>query len=220
MSALPQSNIEISTLGLAFAITQRKGERLHVLQVGACDGKVGDPLYHQIRRGSPIKATLVEPIPLNFEALKRSYEGISHVSFVNAAVGTANGNSTIYSVKNEGRWMGSVWAPQWASFSHDHLLKHGVAPNEIEAQSVRTITLESLMREAELDFVEFLMIDTEGFDGQVVSMALEMTTPPKFICFEHLHLKPEEMDPLYNRLLSMNYRWIHDRMNTVAIRVN
>ena len=220
MTALPQSNIEISALGLAFAITQKAGERLRVLQVGACDGKVGDPLYHQIRRGSPIKATLVEPIPLNFEALKKSYEGRPHVSFVNAAVGTANGSSTIYSVRNEGRWMGSVWAPQWASFSHDHLLKHGVAPNEIEEQPVRTLTLESLMKEEQMESVEFLMIDTEGFDGTVVSMALEMTNPPKFICFEHMHLKPEEIDPLYTHLFSMNYRWIHDRMNTIAIRVS
>jgi hypothetical protein len=71
MNSLPQSNIEITTLVLAFAITQKLGERLRVLQVGACDGKFGDPLYHQIRGGSPIKATLVEPIPLNFEALKK-----------------------------------------------------------------------------------------------------------------------------------------------------
>jgi hypothetical protein len=115
--------------------------------------------------------------------------------------------------------MGSVWAPQWASFFHNHLLKHGVEPNEIEAQPVWTMTLETLMREEKMDFVEFLMIDTEGFDGTVVSIALDMTNPPKFICFEHLHLKQEEINPLYSRLFSMNYRWIHDRMNTIAIRV-
>jgi FkbM family methyltransferase len=219
MNRLPHSNIEISALGLAFAITQKRGERLSVLQIGACDGTVGDPLYHQIRRGSPIKATLVEPIPTNFERLKKSYEGIPHVSLVNAAVGTVDGDATIYSVKDEGRWMGSKWAPQWASFSHEHLLKHGVYPTEIESQTVQTLTLETLIKGVKMDFVEFLMIDTEGFDGPVLSMALEMTHLPQFICFEHLHLKEEEVEALYNSLFSMNYRWIHDRMNTLAIKL-
>jgi len=219
MNNLPQSNIEISALGLAFALTQKKADRLTVLQIGACDGKVGDPLYHQLLNGAPIEATLVEPIPANFEALKKSYEGIPNVSLMRNAIASENGHAIIYSVKNEGRWAGSQWAPQWASFSFDHLLKHGVLPDEIEQQNVSTLTLESLIKESHMSLIEFLMVDTEGFDGTVVSMALIMEHPPKFICFEHLHLKDDEFIPLFQQLYASNYRWINDRMNTFAIKV-
>jgi len=219
ITSLPQNTIEISALGLAFAITQKSRERLSVLQIGACDGKVGDPLYHQLHRGAPINAILVEPIPANFEALKKSYSGLQNVSFLNIAIAHEDGRAVIYTVKNEGRWAGSEWAPQWASFQYDHLLKHGVLPNEIEEQTVQTCTLQTLMENSRINFIDFLMIDTEGFDAAVVTMALKFQQQPRFICFEHLHLRSDEFEPLFQKLHSNNYRWISDRMNTLAIKI-
>ena len=40
----------------------------------------------------------------------------------------------------------------------------------------------------------------------------------KIICFEYIHLEQRKKSIVFNRLFGMGYKWIHDSMNTLAIK--
>lgn len=218
LPSLPYPTLDICSIGLALASGIFKGEKLRLLQIGACDGSVGDPLLRYVKSGNPVDAILIEPIPTSFEALKKTYEGTDGVRFLNIAIGDCEGMSEIFIVKDEGRWKNSVWAPQWASFTREHLIRHGVEPHEITSIQVPTLPLGSLISKIGA-FPHFLMIDTEGYDATIVRMAISSETKPQFICFEHLHVGHEDLHRLCNELGLAGYAWLHDRMNTLAIKV-
>jgi hypothetical protein len=64
------------------------------------------------------------------------------------------------------------------------------------------------------------MVDTEVFDGKIVEMALSLETPPAAICFEHVHLSPNDRKSTYKSLNARGYSCLHDRMNSLAICEN
>ena len=215
---LPHATIDVCSVGLALASQGLEGQKLRLIQIGACDGSVGDPIMRYMESGKPVEAVLLEPIPSNFEALKKNYKGFSDVRLLNIAIGDSLGVSEIFMVKNEGRWKNSIWAPQWASFSRDHLIRHGVAQDEIVSIMVATMPLAGLISEVGF-FPHFLMIDTEGYDANIVRMAIGLSQQPRFICFEHLHINPGDLGGLYEELGLAGYGWLHDRMNSLAIKI-
>lgn len=211
---LPPANLELGALGLALAEQRRPALRL--LQVGACDGREGDPLHTRLLAGD-IRAVVVEPVPDSFDRLSRVYADSPNVKPLRAAVSKRDGVATIHRVRNEGRWKDSIHAPLWASFDPTHLVKLGVSHDEIEAVEVPALSLQTIVREQMEEEVDFLMVDTEGFDAEVVRMALELESPPLAICFEYVHLGDADRRSLFESLGRAGYRWAHDAMNTLAL---
>jgi len=187
-----------------------------ILQIGAFDGVSNDPVSDFIRQGK-MRAILVEPVESNFQKLKKAYQGIDRVSFVQAAITHEDGNVTMYRVKEIGRWQNDKWVGQIASFDRDHLLKFGVRHDEVEEVTVTAISLSSLLNRFNLQSVGFLQVDTEGFDAEVVSMSLKLPVPPSFINFEHSHLNTKKAVCLVRELEHIGYSWIHSSYDTLAI---
>lgn len=210
------ASLEGIKLALAYYSKAKPGFSL--VQVGACDGVAGDPVFEFINR-EPIHAILVEPIESSFLKLKKSYADLPNVECLQAAIAEEDGVSTIYKVKESGRWADSEWAPQWASFNRQHLIKQGVKSDEIEEVTVPCMTLGSLMAKFNLDQIDFLQVDTEGYDAVVVEMALNLSIVPGFINFENLHVKqkPKISERLFCKLSEAGYTWIHDEYNTLAV---
>lgn len=216
---LPAANcVTLAALGLVHQLNE-SGENTFVLQIGACDGKEDDPIHKYLIDGN-VQAVLVEPMPHAFRKLQQTYGHLDNVRLVQSAIGRHDGESTIYSVKMEGRWATSSFAPMLSSFDRNHLLKHKILENEIEATNVRTMTLGSLFKSYSIDRVNFMMIDTEGFDAEVVGMLLAEGLFPDKVCFEHIHLDQESIDNLFVKLKTHGYSWVNDRQNTLAIKVS
>jgi len=209
-------NIEIVVK--LFSLAKKK---ITVLQIGACDGVTSDSIYSYIRAGD-IDAYLVEPSKTNFNKLAQFYTGISNATLINAAVADKDEKRTFYSIKDEGRWKDSGWARQLASFYKEHLLKHDILESEIQTEEVNCLTLQSITKNYEIKDLDILVIDTEGYDGEIVKMALEQKVLPNFIVFENAQLvqlySQAELDNLYGKLTDHGYVWVHDRINTMAIR--
>ena len=214
---LPAANcVTLAALGLAHQLSE-SGKNTFVLQIGACDGKEDDPIHKYLIDGN-VQAVLVEPMSHSFQKLQQTYGHLDNVQLVQCAIGRHNGESTIYSVKTEGRWEASSFAPMRSSFNREHLLKHKILENEIEAASVKTMTLGTLLKSYQIDRISFMMIDTEGFDAEVVQMLLAEGLFPDKLCFEHIHLDQESIDGLFTNLKKHGYTWVNDRQNTLAIR--
>ena len=54
------------------------------------------------------------------------------------------------------------------SFDKKHLLKHGVKKNDIIKEEVVTTSINSLIKKYNLDLIDLIFIDAEGYDADIV----------------------------------------------------
>lgn len=214
----PKATFDNVALVLEQFTTARPGAVF--VQVGANDGETSDSVNAFVKRGV-LRSILVEPVHENFVKLERFYADVPNVRLVEAAMDHKSGKASIYMVKDAGRWAGSVWATQLASFDREHLIRSGIMAEEIEERSVECLDFPALMRRCDVDRIDVLQIDVEGFDAEVVRMALALPEPPLCICFEFVqfvkHMDQEAINGFYAELASKGYTWSHDRINTMAI---
>lgn len=216
---LPKPTIDnVEIVACLLTLTDKE---ITLVQVGACDGVTSDSVYPYLKSGR-IRGYLIEPSTVNFEKLEVFYQGINNVTLIKAAIAERNENRLLYTIKDEGRWQNNGWARQLASFYKDHLLKHGIEESEIQVESTPCVTLKSVIENYGIDHLDILLIDTEGYDGEIVKMAMKDGIYPPFIVFENAQLvqnySQAQLDSLYNLLASCNYVWTHDRINTLAIQ--
>lgn len=90
--------------------------------------------------------------------------------------------------------------------------------NELDSIEVPGLTLSSLLENHQVKCLDYLIIDTEGYDGKIVEMALRLPRQPSGICFEHVHLSAQDRADVYRNLSESRYRCLHDKMNTLALK--
>ena len=184
-----------------------------VVQVGANDG--GDALGDLIRNRPDriAKALLIEPQRAAFDRLVRRMGGYGAVVCLNAAIDRQAGERTLYSTGQDSRERPGDGI---ASFERGHVeeeirrLTETSSNSEIvtliAAETVRTTTLEDAAEAAGIGKPNALMVDTEGFDAEIVRMALEAGWLPTVIQYEHKHLKPDDRRKLSKALRRRGYR--------------
>lgn len=185
------------------------------VQIGAFDGQTDDPVFEYVRAGK-MKCVLVEPIESPFQKLKKLYEATPHVDLVQAAIAGEDGEMLMYKVRKESE-NGRTDLGLLASLDKGHLLKHGFQESDIEQVRVPCMTLRSLLAKFGLAKIDILQIDTEGFDAEIVKMALALDTLPGCINFENTHLSKEAKAAVYESLTRKGYFYSHDRANTMAL---
>lgn len=208
----PPSKCEAVRLVLAWLFKSGNAENTVFLQIGACDGIGADPVHKFVRQGR-MRAYLVEPLPGTFRSLAKTYAHVDGVTCINCAVGTVDGEATMYTVKGASNYGAS-------SLSKDHVSKHigSHAGHEIEEVKVKVCSYKTLLIENSIDNVDYVQIDVEGIDDLLVLGILDSEGElPKFINFESVHLPRKRSDELFRRL-ARDFVWIHDEFNTLAIR--
>jgi FkbM family methyltransferase len=190
--------------------------RQTVIQIGACDGSAGDPLMDFLHTGK-LRGILVEPVPHSYEKLVTTYEGVPGVTTVQAAVSKQDGEGVMYCIRPTGKWADSEWAPQVASFDKRHILKLGISPNSIEKLQVPLISLESLIAKYSIVDIGLLQVDAEGYDSEIVRMALSLLRQPKALNFETTHIPHPVLMELFDLLQRNKYSLVYDADNALAI---
>jgi len=211
---LPPGTFESIQLVLTHYLTCRPGATF--VQIGACDGVSEDHVHDFVRKGV-FQALLVEPIPENFERLRKSYEGAKNVVTARVAIGDQDGEIDLFKVKEGSQSTDPYWARQLASFDRAHLMRHGVSSDDIEMVRVPCLTLSSLIKRHQFDKIDILQVDTEGLDAEIVEMALRLPVLPECINFENFHLNAGKTPELFSRLQAHGYRWTHTYWNTLAV---
>jgi FkbM family methyltransferase len=216
---LPKANVDnIEVVVRLLALANKK---ITLVQVGACDGVTSDSIFPYIKAGH-VRAYLIEPSSVNFSKLSEFYAGVDNAVLIRAAVADQNEMRPFYTIKNEGRWKDNGWARQLASFYKEHLLKHQILESEIAEEQVRCLTLATILAENQLADLDVLLVDTEGYDGEIVKMALGLQRLPTFIAFENANIvqnyPQQQLNELYALLEAKGYVWTHDRINTLAVR--
>ncbi len=214
----PFKNLEIDLLELAIKAHLHDGNPFFFVQIGANDGRIDDPIYKLISHYR-LKGLLVEPVPDFFESLVANYKDNSQLLFENSAIGNDNGTRSFFKLKNDNPFPPE--ARGLAGFDKEILLKHerflpGIS-QYIETISVKTITFQSLIDKYRLTHIDLLLIDTEGYDYEILKMASSTEIRPHIINFEFIHLTPSDYNQSLSLLAKNGYKFIHSKKDTLAI---
>ena len=215
------------TLGLGTRIESdflfdlaRRQNNVFVLQVGANDGVGGDPI-HQFVKSYKWKGLLLEPLPDIFEKLQGNYRNQKGIILHNAALAARDGAMTFYRIKP------GPDVPEWCdglgSFSRETILSHKhkfpTIENHVVAQTVEALSFKTLVEKFGICAIDVIVIDTEGYDYEVLKQIDFQRFRPELVIYEQIHLSDEVKKASIEMLNNAGYD-VHNsyNLNFVAVR--
>src|SRR5665213_151269 len=200
---------------LNLAIRSIQHEDFFFVQVGAHDGVSYDPIRPYILEYK-WRGILVEPQRRMFSSLQKNYKDNKHLILENCAIVNTDGPVNLYRPKQ--RATGRTAPATLASILPVQL------EGDLEEESVAGMTLSSLLQKHKVQRLDFLQVDAEGFDDQIVSQALGLPEMlrPRVMHFEIDWLAEKKIITLYKELTCHGYRIHHGKgypgNDTVAVR--
>jgi FkbM family methyltransferase len=189
------------------------------VQIGAHDGVRNDPLWETVTR-LRLRGLLVEPIPDLFAQLQDNYRDYPDLLFEQAAIAHRQGSVSLYRIAADAPL--PAWVQGLASLNKQHLsgTKFGIPDLErhIQAIEVPSMTFTQLLKKHGVSRVSLLQVDTEGFDTEIVNMALESGILPRVIHYEYIHTPPPKRAALKRLLAEKGYSYLDVGRDTVAVR--
>jgi hypothetical protein len=115
-----------------------------------------------------------------------------------------------------------AWVQGLASLDRRHLsgAKFGIRGLEEHVEEVRVpgITFENLLSKYGVGQVSLLQVDAEGFDCEIISMALRGGLRPAIINYEYVHCTPAQREMVKLQLADAEYDYLDYGRDTVALR--
>jgi FkbM family methyltransferase len=190
------------------------------IEIGSNDGDQHDHLrdFNQSRSGSGL---MVEPVPNVFERLLTHYGDADGVILENAAIADRDGELPFFhlgeAAPGERDSMPS-WYDAVGSFSRETILDHArhipdLADRIVETK-VPSLTLASLCRKHEVDSVDLILIDTEGYDYELIKTIDFEAQHPRLLIYEHFHLSPADRAEAQEMLASHGYQAMEEGFDT------
>lgn len=234
----PQSVPTSTTLEVALTVLLQQRRSVAIVQVGANDGRTGDPLYAFVMaHPNQTRCVLIEPQAQLIPMLSDAYAAHPDVTIVNKAVGPET-VLTLYGV-NPQAWpdLRVPYAKGWPVYraptgiaSADptrvkkwiHRYYEGDMPSEslLEKFIVPSQALPAMLDEAGWGStqVDLLQVDVEGFDDEVIYASDLPARRPALVHFEHAHLPTERRAAVWRYLAKEGYECVLLGRDTLAIR--
>lgn len=214
---------------LDIAIAARAADRkLSFVQVGANDGKQGDPIHsHVLAHGA--QALLIEPQPWLIEDLRNNYAAFTGDLMVeNIAIGPENGTLALHILKREfwddyitrvGRSPTPIFSPDREQVLQRIAPRLGLDRDEAESCldmiEVPMQPLSEVIARHGLDDPDVLQIDCEGWDVQVILSLGECR--PAIINFESFNLSDRDWKTFLHWSKQNGYGFIRGLQDTLAV---
>lgn len=185
-----------------------KGE-FFFAQVGANDGKSGDPFFYLVKY-LKWRGIMFEPVPYVFKKLKANYQDNKNILLENSALTTNDGNLLFYYLKKSNNPNLPEWYDQIGSFNLDVLKKHQESipdfDNLLTHSEVQTTDFNKIIKKYKLKNIDLIFIDTEGYDYEIIKMIPFDKITPSVILFEHKHLSQKDIKTALKQLTSLGYK--------------
>lgn len=204
---------------------QSDGE-IFFVQFGAYDGESFDPIFAQVK-ASGARGLLVEPQKRAYQQLVRNYGDDGRFTFVNAAISATSGRQILYRVDDEmvRRWPNFGACARFdrdslAAFMKQHFKRMGIDDDplsHIEAEEVEVVTTNELLERHAIRDIDLLVIDTEGYDYEILKMMDFSRWRPTLVVFENRILSLDEQEDAGRLLASHGYTWFTVGPNTCAM---
>ena len=207
--------ISLSERMLNILKANNQHKNIKFLQIGANDGVSFDCLYDYITKNK-WSGVAVEPLKEFYDKLCFNYSGFSNIQLVNLAIHPTEKSISLYKVNPVYYNSFENWVKGIASFDKEHLIKHGVHESKIINETVDCINLMNLVKEYNLYDVDYIQIDTEGFDAEILKMLDFSLLKPQMIKFEHIHLNEIELNKVISLLKRNKYKFRKDKQDFFA----
>jgi FkbM family methyltransferase len=176
------------------------------VQVGANDGKSGDPLYNLIQQGR-LQGLLVEPQESPFVALRKRYHAIAGLRFEQAAIVDQDGPVTMQTTEDR-TTLGTLLPDR-------NIMR---LRSEWKEVSVPGMTMRTLLDRHGITAFDVLQIDTEGYDYRVLKQVELSKNKVKVVNMEFYCLPVVERLAAMNQLDEAGFAWFFDGMDLLAVR--
>lgn len=188
-------------------LSSRRKQDVFVLQIGAMDGQLFDPM-HEFIIEHQWNGLLVEPIAEQFEKLQHTYRDQPQIRLANVAIAEKQGTATMHHLPSEVVVQQNI--PKWGygatSFYAD---RNALAFDEIKPHvqqiEVDTQTLTALLEEQQVNKIDILQIDTEGYDYHILKQLDFGRYHPLIINMEIVNLPKEESNAAKRLLDEQGY---------------
>lgn len=204
---------------IADILNDRLFNNAYFIEIGANDGVQNDLMYSSISRFN-LKGAVLEPVSYLFEILKDNYQGFSDIRILNYALGQANESRLLYRLKKTNDPLPPFYE-QLASFDLETILTHKKYITDIEkyiiTEKVKVITFSELMQKLSITKLDFLIIDTEGYDLEILKTIDLEKYLISTIVFEHKHLSLEDFSAAVDLFNANGYSLNSDRTDTIAL---
>jgi FkbM family methyltransferase len=203
------------------------------VQIGANDGKTNDPIYHYVTKYQ-LSGVVIEPQPDVFLLLQENYKRYPEVKCLNLAIAKETGSVSFYSVKefvrnkiNFSRLTGI------ASFDRNFIKQKfqskqvkGSVDKRLNADDciletkIRASSFAGLIKENKIEKIDFLQIDCEGYDYEILKTVDFNKFSPMIINFESQNLSDDDRKECEKMLEDLGYGWFRSGSDTCAYKVN
>lgn len=201
--------------------SKKKGKRkMKFIQVGANDGFTGDNIYWFIKYHQ-WSGILVEPIVYLFHKLKLTYRNFSQeLFFENVAIADSDEPKDFYYIDNfekDARY--PEWLRQLGSFNKQQVewVENGYPGLKLKTEKIKCTSLSNLVRKYNYFDLDFLYIDVEGYDFEIIKTIDFSILKPKLIYYEHRHLTPEDREASVKYLEGKSYNILKGEFDNLAI---
>lgn len=164
-----------------------------VVQIGTNNGN--DHVRDFCRRTRPAKVILVEPFSVHKESILRNYAGIDNVVIEMVAIthDDETRKTMYYATNDDPQHTGRESSYEITSMVRDHLVKHNVASDLLKTFEVDAIQLNKLFERHGLTSIDYLFLDIEGIDFEVLKTIDFKSCVIRNIQIEVLHLNRQEL---------------------------
>ncbi len=163
-----------------------------IVQLGTNTGD--DHVLQLCKRVNPDFVLLVEPFSVHNEIIRENYKDIKNYIIENIVISEKENEMVdFYWTEYDGKMKGPECSYMVSSLDPQHIIKHHYPPESVVSFKVKSITINTLFKQYNLKEIDYLFIDIEGADFNVLKMIDFDTYKIKNIQIENLHLNTTEL---------------------------
>ncbi|MFC6876102.1 FkbM family methyltransferase [Flavobacterium myungsuense] len=200
-------------------INFQKNEKFNFIQVGANDGVSFDFLFDFIvLRDS--QGIVIEPVKDYFSELVANYGNFNKIIKINKAVHPFLNRVVINKISPLAIEKYPDWVKGIASLDPEHHKKtfidsKHILKEEVDADHLMNIINQHLSNKN----LDYLQVDTEGFDYEIIKMIDFNIIKPSIIKYESVNLEIEEQKKLIILLRNKGYLTFNEYGDTIGINL-
>lgn len=188
------------------------------IQIGGNDGLSFDNLFEKVVERNSV-GIILEPSPKYFERLEINYSDYPNIILINKAIHPTESKFTLYEVNSVGLAKLPEWGQGIGSFDLQHLKNKNLESSDISTVDVDCISFDNLISQYPIfRNIDFLQIDTEGFDGEILKNIDFSFFDVKMIKFESCNLLENDLLSVKSLLIANGFFVLDDMYNSIAIK--
>lgn len=166
-------------------LVAQKGQ-INFIQIGGNDGVNDDPLYHFATwNRNKVSGIILEPVLDYFKDLQLNYKNYPSIKTLNLAIHNSEKEMIIHRVNPESASILPRYSKGIASFKKEHHVNCKIPSQYIIEEKVKCISLDDLIQIHQIQHLDLLQIDTEGYDSEIILNIDFNKMKPSIINFEY-----------------------------------